>query len=421
MRNIASRNKVFFPSDLTLEEVLEAIKGVKGFVVIDKGDHVIIIYVLVTEDTFPPLENANDPKTQRIYQILRECRGIVFSKVTGQVISRRFHKFFNVGEHKETDPTMIDLSRPHVILEKLDGSMVAPYKIGARIIFATKKGPSRVSDDAEAHCRKALELGIDYFGFIEKYIDEGYTPIFEWCSRSTRIILDYPEDQLVLIALRHMRTGLYMPYSEIVKAAAAFNVPVVNTYNIEAATFSELLQLVRKDKGLEGCVILFEDGFMVKVKTQWYNDLNRDLHMLTKTKHNNEKHVWKVILDNKYDDLKGYLSAKERELLDRFANALISALYDIADKVDAEVAKYKEEFRDLSGAEAKKAFSAIVRTKDAFIQPLYWKIWNGENAFQAVVDHARKNLDRKPEDVRKYLAGGIRFAGFKKEKETVKK
>lgn len=38
-----------------------------------------------------------------------------------QVISRRLHKFFNIGELPETEPEKIDINRPHIILEKMDG------------------------------------------------------------------------------------------------------------------------------------------------------------------------------------------------------------------------------------------------------------------------------------------------------------
>ena len=36
---------------------------------------------------------------------------------------------------------------------------------------------------------------------IEDAIDAGFTPLFEWCSRRSKIVVDYPEDQLVLTGL----------------------------------------------------------------------------------------------------------------------------------------------------------------------------------------------------------------------------
>jgi hypothetical protein len=36
----------------------------------------------------------------------------------------------------------------------------------------------------------------------------------------------------------------------------------------------------------------FDDGDMFKIKTLWYHNLNRGLHMMTKTKTNNEKFMY---------------------------------------------------------------------------------------------------------------------------------
>lgn len=51
----------------------------------------------------------------------RECRGLIFCAETHKVISRRLHKFFNIGELPETQAELIDITRPHIILEKMDG------------------------------------------------------------------------------------------------------------------------------------------------------------------------------------------------------------------------------------------------------------------------------------------------------------
>jgi RNA ligase len=53
--------------------------------------------------------------------MVRECRGLIFNAETGEVISRRLHKFFNIGELPETQAEKVDITRPHIILEKMDG------------------------------------------------------------------------------------------------------------------------------------------------------------------------------------------------------------------------------------------------------------------------------------------------------------
>lgn len=81
--------------------------------------------------------------------------------------------------------------------------------------------------DAEQFIQSNTE--IDYFGFCKKWITEGYSPIFEWCSKDVPIILKYEkvnfqnsksiklfQDQLVLTALRNNKTGKYLLYEDMV-------------------------------------------------------------------------------------------------------------------------------------------------------------------------------------------------------------
>jgi hypothetical protein len=57
-------------------------------------------YRFCTHKTFPPLDSAANAKERLLFQIKRECRGLVFrvepgSKHAGKLEARMFHKFFN--------------------------------------------------------------------------------------------------------------------------------------------------------------------------------------------------------------------------------------------------------------------------------------------------------------------------------------
>lgn len=93
-------------------------------------------------------------------ELCRECRGLLFHKDTGELLARRYHKFFNIGESEETSQTTIDFSRPHVFTEKVDGynrlpcafsdvclhrCMVTPVRTGGQIRLASKNGPTKFS------------------------------------------------------------------------------------------------------------------------------------------------------------------------------------------------------------------------------------------------------------------------------------
>lgn len=122
--------KYEFPEIHTLEDVLPAIEGRPEFVVAHRPWGIVVNYHVVMPDTFPEVKTAGGSakmraEATRMKAIRRECRGLIFD-LDGKIMSRRLHKFFNVNERDETLASKIDLSQPHVILEKLDGSMVTP-------------------------------------------------------------------------------------------------------------------------------------------------------------------------------------------------------------------------------------------------------------------------------------------------------
>jgi hypothetical protein len=84
-----------FLFDLSLEDMRESIKGRSDFREVFFQDYSVFVYFLgMAEDIFPDPKKAPDSRTAYLWKLRRECRGTVFSTLTGKVISRRFHKFF---------------------------------------------------------------------------------------------------------------------------------------------------------------------------------------------------------------------------------------------------------------------------------------------------------------------------------------
>lgn len=206
-----------FPIINHINDLLPAISGDKSFITADRGDHVVINYVIAGPETFPSINvNGGSAKmrAERLKNnvLRRECRGIIFDKVTGKIIRRPLHKFFNLLEREETQTNEIDFYFPHTIFEKLDGSFIAPYKTSqGRFYVGTKMGNTDVATGAEQFMSKHVE----YVRLSNELINEGYTPVFEWMTRQQRIVIDHPVDRLVLIAVRHMVSGEYLDLSDI--------------------------------------------------------------------------------------------------------------------------------------------------------------------------------------------------------------
>lgn len=204
-----------FPVIKNISDVLPAIEGRDEFVVAQKEGYTVINYNVMMADTFPDVNSttiSGIPITNFNAKIRRELRGIIFDSKTGDIIRRPFHKFFNVNEREETQEHVIDLSRPHAILEKLDGSMCSVFAHEGKLIWGTKM----VAQDFHEMIKQFVKLSdIDYEAFCWDVINNGHTPIFEWMHPQKRIVIDYgKEPTLTLTAIRHMVTGQYASLSD---------------------------------------------------------------------------------------------------------------------------------------------------------------------------------------------------------------
>lgn len=301
-----------FPIIRHINDVRPAIDNSPEFIIAEKDDYFVVNYVVMNEDTFPPVEAGTE-----LSKFRRECRGLVFDK-QGNLINRRFHKFFNVNEREETRLEAIDWSKPHHILEKLDGSMVSPCPIDGHIRWMTKMGITDTSMEAEVYVAKNYKY--TYFAF--EMIRIGATPIFEWCSNKNRIVLDYPEDQLVLLAIRDNTTGKYTSHPFLVDCGEEFDIPVVKAYSYDS---KNILEIIRQQEDTEGVVIRFQDGHMVKVKSDWYVRIHKVKSALA-----NEREVVNMILNEKLDDIIPVLPPQDVEKIKSFQNKLMAKMHEQA-------------------------------------------------------------------------------------------
>jgi RNA ligase len=301
-----------FPYIQNITDVLPAIEGRDEFVVAVKEGYTVINYNVMMADTFD-------------CDIRRECRGIIFDTESGEILRRPYHKFFNVNEREETQDNVVDLSRPHAILEKLDGSMIAPFVVNDQLIWGTKMGATEVAEPVEDF----VLLHENYSQFARFLIRRGYTPIFEWCSRKQRIVLDYKEDQLILTAIRDLTTGRYMSWDLVTNTADLYFIPVVGKWetgvDMDNKTMSSFVNYVRDLEDVEGFVVRFSDGHMIKLKCDWYVQIHK-----AKEKILQDRNIVELILDDKLDDVKAHLPQEDRDRLTEFEAYFNLALFDVA-------------------------------------------------------------------------------------------
>lgn len=316
-----------FPLIRNISDVLPAIAGRDEFIVAEKEGYTVINYNVMFEDTFPTIVDGwcdsdcscKGCADMRIAAIRRECRGIIFDSKTGDIIRRPFHKFFNVNEREETQDHVVDLSRPHAILEKLDGSMIAPFIVNGEMIWGTKMGATDVAKPVEEFVKNNRKY--EEFRYL---IGSGFTPIFEWCSRKQRIVLDYQQDQLILTAIRDIETGAYVSYEQLYDIANTYGVPCVRAFAPQT-DMKAFLEYVRDLEDLEGFVVRFDDGHMLKLKCHWYIQIHKAKEAILQ-----DRNIVELILEEHLDDVKAHLPAEDRDRLTQFESTIN---FDIARRV----------------------------------------------------------------------------------------
>jgi len=376
-----------FPLIGNISDVLPAIKGRDEFVVAEKEGYTVINYNVMMADTFPDVNenshtgvNSNDIQRKVHHsKIRRECRGIIFDSVTGDIIRRPFHKFFNVNERDETQDHSIDLSRPHAILEKLDGSMIAPFYVNGELIWGTKMGATDVAKPIEEFVARNPE----YVRFAEEAIANEWTPIFEWCSRKQRIVLDYFDDQLVLTAMRHMNTGSYALHGNLEAIGLAYVIPVVRAFDPQT-DMKEFIEYVRDLENLEGFVVRFDDGHMIKLKCDWYVQIHKAKEAILQ-----DRNIVEIILDEKLDDVKAHLPAEDRDRLTQFESAINTA-------INISVSDIRIELDSLlrNGVDRKDFAMGRAQELDGYIRPIIFRLFGREDVSREEIDGLVRNTVR---------------------------
>ncbi len=403
-----------FPQHVTRSEILAAIKvvndkcGATSFIEADRGDHVIYNYIVAFPESFPQ-PNTGDEAQDRQNAILRELRGMIWCTETHTLLARRYHKFFNVNEKEFTQQHLIDWSQPHHILEKLDGSMITPFFPKSGLAWATKMGKTDVALPVETHVQEFdLALGDPKRGYValaEACRASNLTPMFEWCSRKQKIVIDYAVDELVLTGVRSNVTGLYMPYRTLVSFAGLYGVPVVRALPGSIENIEQFMAEAKDLLGAEGYIIRFDNGHMLKVKGAWYCQIHKTKDMLQF-----EKDVLRLILDENMDDALGFMDAADRDRVERFIAAFEAGLKVVGDDLVRRV----EEGRAQTGGEKKRFAMEFIKTQPKNLHGLLFSVYDGHAPREVICDFLKKHVSSQPKvNAVRYLFNGVDWDNFR--------
>jgi RNA ligase len=351
-----------------IDQLLPHIEGRREFFVAERPGYKIIDYHFTVEDSF------DEPAR-------RECRGIKF-RTDGTILARPLHKFFNIGERPETRPEAIDLRRPHVVLDKLDGSMVHACVLEDRVVFMTRMGHTDQAKHAESlltaelaeRCRALLEAG--------------KTPVFEFTSPDNQIVVPYTVAALTLLAVRDTVEGTYATRTETAAHAAALGVDVVAMVPSTWTDTIAFLDHVRALQGQEGFVLRFDDGhgggMWMKAKAADYVLKHRVLSDAAL-----EKNTLALILMGRIDDVLPLLKGEHRAGVERYLRDVRTGILASAAEVEALVK---------SGAHLDQKAFAVEHLKGVRddLRACAFLVRRGHDAVATVEEFILKNTGTQP-------------------------
>lgn len=343
-----------------IEDVLPHVEGRKEFCVHHKGGYSVIDYHFVLPDSF------DSP-----YRL--ECRGLKFGP-DGRVLARPFQKFFNVGERPEATGENLNLSRQHIVMEKMDGSMIHPAIVNGEVVFMTRMGRTDVARKAERHLTSSVERE------CRIALEQGYTPIFEFTAPDNRIVIQYNASSLTLLAVRNTINGEYSHTDTVIRAAEEMSVNAVpiHTASTDPQAFMAHAHSI---KGMEGFVIRFADGFMVKSKGEDYVLKHKAKESVLQ-----EKNVLALIVRDELDDVLPLLDAVDRANVERYRADVLAGIAEGEDII----ARVVE-----AGKDADQKTFATVLLKDVIpqVRSLAFQVRAGGNPRDAIIASIVKGCD----------------------------
>lgn len=267
-----------------------------------------------------------------------DMRGMTFVFNKDGSLYKRFlmlPKFFNLNQTENTQYDKVKDKKIVSVTVKEDGSLIGVMQLPNKNLFAKTIGS--FDNEQTRAAMKILKENKKLYDFCEGTLDAGYTPIFEYVSWDNRIVLKYSKPELRFIGVRDNKDGTYIPGH---KFPNMINTKIVK--NVPDVTLDDLIKLTKEEENKEGWVVEFEDGQMIKLKTDWYFRI----HGLRTMNVFREDFVIKAYLEEELDDLVSQLDKKEDADAFKFIDRCINAVDNYIKIIDSKVEKLKKLYED---------------------------------------------------------------------------
>jgi len=203
-----------------------------------------------------------------------ECRGTMF-EMDGEdpvrLAARPMQKFFNINECPFTMGVNYSDGNIESVMLKEDGSLISTFIHTDGELYCKSKG-SLSSDQAQwanAWIRKESMR----YDQLKTVTNLGNTINLEYCAPFNRIVLNYNCESMIILNVRQISSGLYLPKSTFKDTCPYIPTIWVNNIedtDIEYDTLESLIDDTPNLENIEGFVVRLKNGLHFKVKTNWY-------------------------------------------------------------------------------------------------------------------------------------------------------
>jgi len=257
-----------------------------------------------------------------------DMRGVTFVFNEDGTLFKRYlmlPKFFNINQIEETQYDKVKDKKIVHVSSKEDGSLVSFMMLpNGKLFSKTIRG---FDNDQAVDSLRLLYLWEEKVLWVKRLIEQGFTPLFEYVSYANRIVLKYSEPEIIFIGLRDNNTGDWIPASKVEAP------PYVSYIKKEDWTLDQLIEKSKVEENKEGWVVIFDDGMLLKVKTQWYFMV----HGLRTMNVFREDYIIENYYKETLDDLVSQLNPIEDKDAFDFINRVTKAIDNYAAHIDTKV------------------------------------------------------------------------------------
>jgi RNA ligase len=166
---------------------------------------------------------------------------------------------------------------------------------------------------------------------------------------------------------------------------------------------AHLMEETKESEGIEGYIIRFDDGHMLKIKGEWYLRIHKTKDNLT-----HEKNVVDLLINEKMDDNKAFMMDEDRKRVDEFETVFWQG---VADSIE----RYEKYFQLVLAAGLDRKRYALewmptIKDNDPFAPGYVFARFNNRDPRELIMDEIRKNTGTQTKiDTVRHLWGGAEW------------